>query len=81
MISFGTPGAMTPAIINKANISHAGPKGNYVSQSGLYNPTGLGNIDIMLRDSPFIGLQYNNGTGVSTLSNSLVYLMLLAVPQ
>ena len=43
----------------------------YLSQSGLYNPTGLGNIDIMLRDSPFIGLQYNNGTAVSTLSNSL----------
>ena len=44
---------------------------SYVSQSGLYNPTGLGNIDIMLRDSPFIGLQYNNGTAVNTLSNTL----------
>ena len=42
----------------------------YVSEASLYNPTGLGNIDIMLRDSPFIGLQYNNGTAVSTLSNS-----------
>ena len=39
--------------------------------SGGYNPYGLANIDIMLRDSPFIGLQYNNGTAVNTLSNTL----------
>ena len=44
----------------------------YLSTTGLYTPTGLGNIDIMLRDTPFIGIQYVNGSGInSTLSNSL----------
>lgn len=44
----------------------------YVSQSGLYNPTELGNIDIMLRDAPFIGIQYIHASGIySTLSNSV----------
>jgi hypothetical protein len=44
----------------------------YVSQSGLYDPTGLGTIDIMLRDAPFIGIQYVHGSGLySTLSNSV----------
>ena len=38
--------------------------------SGGFNPYGLANVDIMLRDSPFIGIQYVNSTGTS-LSNSL----------
>jgi hypothetical protein len=40
--------------------------------SGGYNPYGLANIDIMLRDCPFIGIQFQHGSGtVSTFSNSL----------
>lgn len=39
--------------------------------SGGYNPYGLANIDIMLRDSPFIGIQYVHSSGINTtLSNS-----------
>jgi hypothetical protein len=40
--------------------------------SGGFNPYGLANIDIMLRDAPFIGIQYVHGSELySTLSNSL----------
>jgi hypothetical protein len=40
--------------------------------SGGYNPYGLANIDIMLRDTPFIGIQYQNSSGLNTtFSNSL----------
>ena len=40
--------------------------------SGGYNPYGLANIDIMLRDSPFIGIQFINGNdSLTALSNSL----------
>jgi hypothetical protein len=40
--------------------------------SGGFNPYGLANIDIMLRDTPFIGIQYINNSGNTALiSNSL----------
>jgi hypothetical protein len=40
--------------------------------SGHYSPSGAGNIDIMLRDSPFIGIQFVQNSGIiTTLSNSL----------
>ena len=40
--------------------------------SGGFNPYGLANIDIMLRDTPFIGIQYINNSGnTATISNSL----------
>ena len=39
--------------------------------SGGYNPYGLANIDIMLRDTPFIGFQFvNNNNSFTVLSNS-----------
>ena len=38
--------------------------------SGGYTPYGLANIDIMLRDTPFIGIQYVNGSISTSLFNS-----------
>ena len=38
--------------------------------SGGYNPYGLANIDIMLRDTPFIGIQFSNGSAYTATLNS-----------
>ena len=43
-----------------------------LSCSGVLNLSGVANIDIMLRDSPFIGIKYINNSGDTALiSNSL----------
>lgn len=55
-----------------ATTINIGRTGSTTKLNSLFAPSGVGNIDIMLRDSPFIGLQFINGNAsLTALSNSL----------
>jgi hypothetical protein len=60
-LSIGT--ATTTAI-------NIGRTGATTTLSSLFAPSGVGNIDIMLRDTPFIGIQFSNGSAYTATLNS-----------
>jgi hypothetical protein len=72
-----TRGAVPHSVFYSTTSNNLAVSGNQyiigsLNCSGGYNPYGLANIDIMLRDSPFIGIQFINGNAsLTALSNSL----------